>query len=113
MTELVRPHHEETERDELSREQQLLITRLRGANEELARRDNSLSESERRLAIAIEAGRLGSWEMTLPDRNMASTPLHKACYGRGPDDRFTHDGTARRDPSGRSSAPPGGAGCRR
>ena len=87
----MRLHHEETERDELSREQQLLITRLRGANEELARRDRSLSESERRLAIAIEAGRLGSWEMTLPDRNMASTPLHKACYGRGADERFTHD----------------------
>ena len=91
VTELVRLHHEGTERDELSREQQLLITRLRGANEELARRDHSLSESERRLAIATEAGRLGSWEMTLPDRNMASTPLHKACYGRGPDERFTHD----------------------
>ncbi|HEX5328225.1 MAG TPA: PAS domain-containing protein [Acetobacteraceae bacterium] len=91
VTELARLHREGGERDELEREQQLLITRLRAANEELARRDRSLSESERRLAIAMEAGRLGSWEMTLADRAMTSSALHKACYGRGPDELFTHD----------------------
>jgi len=91
VTELVRLRREGDERDELARDQQLLIDRLRTANEELAQRDRSLSESERRYAIALEAGRLGSWEMTLPDRRMISSPLHKACYGRAPDDPFTHD----------------------
>ena len=91
VTELVRLRQEGTERDELARDQQLLIDRLRAANEELAQRDRSLSESEHRYAIAVEAGRLGSWEMSLPDRRMISSPLHKACYGRAPDDPFTHD----------------------
>jgi signal transduction histidine kinase len=91
VTELIRLHKEGSERDELAREQQLLITRLRAANEELAQRDSSLSESEQRLAIAIEAGRLGSWQMTLPDRGMISSALHRACFGRGPEDPFTHD----------------------
>jgi PAS domain S-box-containing protein len=91
VTELVRLHREGDERDELARDQQLLIDRLRAANEELALRDRSLSESESRYAIAVEAGRLGSWQMTLPERRMISSPLHKACYGRAPDDPFTHD----------------------
>ncbi len=91
VTELVRLRREGAERDELARDQQLLITRLREANEELARRTHSLSESERRLAIALQAGRLGSWEMTLPDRGMVSSDLHKACYGLGPEESFDHD----------------------
>jgi signal transduction histidine kinase len=91
VTDLVRLRREGAERDELAREQQLLIDRLRAANEELALRDRSLSERERLYAIALEAGRLGSWQMTLPDRRMVSSPLHKACYGRAPDDPFTHD----------------------
>lgn len=91
VTELVRLRQEGAERDELARDQQLLIDRLRAANEELAQRDRSLSESERRYLIALEAGRLGSWEMNLPGRRMISSPLHKACYGRAPDDPFTHD----------------------
>ncbi|MGH7154933.1 MAG: PAS domain-containing protein, partial [Acetobacteraceae bacterium] len=91
VTELMRLRHEGAERDELAREQQLLIDKLRAANEELANRERSLSESERRLAIALQAGRLGSWEMNLPDRTMVSSDLHKACFGREPGDPFTHD----------------------
>ncbi len=58
VTELVRLRQEGAERDELARDQQLLIDRLRAADEELAQRDRSLSESERRYLIALEAGRL-------------------------------------------------------
>jgi PAS domain S-box-containing protein len=91
VTELVRLRREGTERDELARDQQLLIERLRTANEELARRDRSLSESGRLYAIALEAGRMGSWELSLPDRRMISSARHKSYYGRHPEDRFTHD----------------------
>jgi len=91
VTELVRLHREGDERDELARDQQLLIERLRAANEELAQRDRSLSESGRLYTIALEAGRLGSWELSLPDRRMVSSAQHKAYYGRGPEDPFTHD----------------------
>ena len=91
VTELVRLRREGAERDELARDQQLLIDRLRTANEELAQRDRSLSESGRLYAIALEAGRLGSWELSLPERRMISSAQHKAYYGRAPDDPFTHD----------------------
>jgi len=91
VTDVALLHKDGTELHEIAREQQLLIARLRAANEELAQREYSLSESERWLSIAVEAGRLGSWDMTLPDRDMQSSALHKACFGRGPDEVFTHD----------------------
>lgn len=91
VTELIRLRQEGAERDELARDQQLLINRLRDANAELARYARSLGENERRLAIALQAGRLGSWEMTLPDRSMISSAFHKGCYGRGSDEPFNHD----------------------
>src|SRR5437773_469237 len=44
-----------------------------------------------RLGFALEAGRLGSWELDVGTRAYEVSDLCKANYGRRPDERFTFD----------------------
>lgn len=54
VTEIVRLKHEEAERDRFSQEQQRFIAQLRAANEELARSQEVLRESDFRFRGLIE-----------------------------------------------------------
>jgi PAS domain S-box-containing protein len=47
-------------------------------------------ESEGKLRIAIEAGHLGAWELSLADRSLLASAECKAIFGRRPDDPFSY-----------------------
>jgi two-component sensor histidine kinase/GAF domain-containing protein len=54
------------------------------AHAELAQR----RDAEERLKFALDAGRLGSWELDVETRAYLASDICKANYGRGPDDDF-------------------------
>jgi PAS domain S-box-containing protein len=54
-------------------------------------RIEALDEGERRLQTALEAGRLGSWELDLATNELMTSPACKRIFGRGPDDPFTYE----------------------
>jgi two-component sensor histidine kinase/PAS domain-containing protein len=54
------------------------------ARAELAQR----RDTEERLKFALDAGRLGSWELDVETRTYLASDICKANYGRGPDDDF-------------------------
>ncbi len=45
--------------------------------------------AEERLSFALSAARIGSWELDLKTRDLFSTDIHKANWGRAPADEFT------------------------
>jgi len=45
-------------------------------------------DAEERLKFALDAGRLGSWELDVESRAYLASDICKANYGRGPDDDF-------------------------
>jgi PAS domain S-box-containing protein len=47
-----------------------------------------LAEGEKRLALALKAGRLGTWSLDLATRTLDASEHCKANFGRGPSDRF-------------------------
>jgi PAS domain S-box-containing protein len=51
----------------------------------------ALRESEARLRLALEAGRLGAWELDLRSRALTASPTCRANFGRAPDEPFTYD----------------------
>lgn len=51
----------------------------------------ALRESEARLRLALQAGRLGAWELDLRNRVLAASPTCRANFGRAPDTPFTYD----------------------
>ncbi|SMF58328.1 PAS domain S-box-containing protein [Xaviernesmea oryzae] len=53
-------------------------------------RIQALDEGERRLQTALEAGRLGAWELDLPTNRLTASTVFKAIFGKGPDDVFTY-----------------------
>jgi PAS domain S-box-containing protein len=54
--------------------------------------DMAAAETTRaRLRFALEAGRLGAWELDVETRAYEASDLCKANYGRGPDQAFTFD----------------------
>ena len=53
-------------------------------------RIEALDEGERRLQTAIEAGRLGSWELDLATNALLTSATCKRIFGRGPEDDFTY-----------------------
>ncbi|WP_166675461.1 hybrid sensor histidine kinase/response regulator [Neorhizobium sp. R1-B] len=54
-------------------------------------RMEALDEGERRLQTALEAGRLGAWELDLATNELTTSPTCKRIFGRDPEDRFTYD----------------------
>ena len=51
---------------------------------ERARVVRVLAESEERLSLAVDTGRLGVWELEFPSRDLRSSELCKLIYGRPP-----------------------------
>lgn len=51
---------------------------------------SALRESEARLSFALEAGKLGYWELDLKTKALFNSAIYKANWGRAPDDRFTY-----------------------
>lgn len=58
---------------------------------EKVRMVTALHESEERLQFSMRAGRLGSWELLLPQMELVATPACKANFGRAPNAPFTWD----------------------
>ncbi|MCR6502018.1 ATP-binding protein [Shinella sp. CPCC 101442] len=54
-------------------------------------RMEALDEGERRLETALEAGRLGAWELDLATYGLTTSTTCKAIFGRGADDAFTYE----------------------
>ena len=52
-------------------------------------RIEELDESDRRLRTALQAGRLGSWELDLATHTLTTDSTCKALFGRGPDETFS------------------------
>ena len=52
-------------------------------------RIEELDESDRRLRTALQAGRLGSWELDLSTHTLTTDSTCKALFGRGPDEIFS------------------------
>jgi PAS domain S-box-containing protein len=54
-------------------------------------RMEALDEGERRLKTALEAGRLGAWELDLTTNVLTTSPTCRGIFGRGADDGFTYE----------------------
>lgn len=54
-------------------------------------RMEALDEGERRLQTALEAGRLGAWELDVATNTLTSSPTCKGVFGRAADDPFTYE----------------------
>ena len=52
-------------------------------------RIEELDESDRRLRTALQAGRLGSWELDLSTQTLKTNSTCKGLFGRGPDASFS------------------------
>jgi PAS domain S-box-containing protein len=53
-------------------------------------RIEALDEGERRLQTAMEAGRLGAWELDLGTKILTASSTCKQVFGKGPDDSFAY-----------------------
>ncbi|SEH30464.1 PAS domain S-box-containing protein [Rhizobium sp. NFR12] len=53
-------------------------------------RMEALDEGERRLQTALEAGRLGAWELDLATDVLSTSATCKSIFGRGPEEAFTY-----------------------
>jgi signal transduction histidine kinase/CheY-like chemotaxis protein len=53
-------------------------------------RMEELHESELRLTTALQAGRLGTWEVNLSDWSLRTSDVCKSVFGRGPGDGFSY-----------------------
>jgi PAS domain S-box-containing protein len=58
---------------------------------ELSDRLRSQADSEARLQMATQAGRMGIWELDLARLDLIASPICHETFGRGPADRFTYD----------------------
>ncbi len=65
---------------------------LRARRRQYAARDHMVAQTraEEALRFALEAGRLGAWDLTLDGLRLSASAIAKAHYGRGPDDVFTY-----------------------
>lgn len=68
-------------------------TALRGRRRqyEARLRMEALDEGERRLQTALEAGRLGAWELDLATYALTTSVTCRSIFGRGPEDALTYD----------------------
>lgn len=53
--------------------------------------DDDLRALDTRLAFALQAGKLGYWELGLDKRQLLVSATYKENFGRGPDEPFTYD----------------------
>lgn len=53
--------------------------------------DETVRALEARLSFALQAGRLGYWELDLKTRDLFASPIYKQNWGRRPDQTFTYD----------------------
>ena len=65
--------------------------RARRRQYEASARMEALDEGERRLQTALEAGRLGAWELDIATNVLTTSATCRGIFGRGPDDSFTYD----------------------
>lgn len=54
-------------------------------------RIEALDEGERRLQTALEAGRLGAWELDLATYDLTTSSTCRAIFGQGLEEEFTYD----------------------
>ncbi|HEV7246853.1 MAG TPA: PAS domain-containing protein [Shinella sp.] len=54
-------------------------------------RMEALDEGERRLQTALEAGRLGAWELDLATNALTTSPTCRAVFGFDPEEGFTYE----------------------
>lgn len=66
---------------------------LRGRNRQFEARSRmeALDEGERRLQTALQAGRLGAWELDLATNVLTSSATCRGIFGRKQDDNFTYE----------------------
>lgn len=66
---------------------------LRGRSRQLQARSllDDLREGEGRLQTALEAGRLGAWELDIGSMTLTASDTCKSIFGRRPDDAFDYD----------------------
>ncbi|MDB6051893.1 MAG: sensory box histidine kinase/response regulator [Pseudomonas sp.] len=71
----------------------LVTTALRGRRRqyEARVRMEDILESEQRLQIALKAGRLGSWQLSISELTLTCSAISKSHYGRAEDESFTFD----------------------
>ena len=50
-----------------------------------------ISEAERRLQTALEAGRLGAWELDIESMKLTTSVTCRAIFGRNPDQTFSYE----------------------
>ncbi|RZL11943.1 MAG: response regulator [Rubrivivax sp.] len=65
--------------------------RSRGRQYEARDRLAAVRDAEDRLRLALEAGRLGAWELDLATQRLDASPRCKANFGRRPDEPFTYE----------------------
>ncbi|MGN7753260.1 ATP-binding protein [Sinorhizobium sp. 22678] len=65
--------------------------RARRRQYEASARMEALDEGERRLQTALEAGRLGAWELDLATNGLTTSPTCREIFGRSPEDGFTYE----------------------
>jgi PAS domain S-box-containing protein len=53
--------------------------------------DEVIRESEERMRLALETGKLGSWQIELPSRALTCSATCKVNFGRGADEPFGYD----------------------
>lgn len=58
---------------------------------EARNRIDDVREGQRRLQIALEAGRLGAWEFNLADNGLTTSQTCREIFGRAATDNFTYD----------------------
>ena len=70
----------------------LVRSALKGRRRQLdaKARLEELGEGEARLKLALEAGRLGAWELDLATRDLQASDSCRAVFGRAPSDPFTY-----------------------
>lgn len=65
--------------------------RARRRQYEASARMEALDEGERRLQTALEAGRLGAWELDLATNVLTTSATCRGIFGRGPEGGFTYE----------------------
>src|SRR3990167_6225851 len=58
---------------------------------EARNRIEEVREGQRRLQIALEAGRLGAWEFNLADNGLTASQTCREIFGRAATDNFTYE----------------------
>lgn len=77
----------------LARQRDVAAARERDLRAQIAtERDQAiLRQTEQQLAFALQAGRMGSWEMDVATGAITTSPSCRTVFGVGPDDRFDHN----------------------